>query len=105
MERTVSVPPNRRAYWGVVEDCLVEIHGLSRRDARQKISELLKDLASPPPGIETEIFYHSEQFQVACDLAGRQLDQKQFAEAYKRIQIRHYAAVRPRPAAEVVAGT
>ena len=29
MARTVIVPPNRRLYWAVVEDCLVEIHGLT----------------------------------------------------------------------------
>jgi hypothetical protein len=93
---------DRSLYWSVVEDCLVELHGLKRRDAHQKVSSLLKDLASPPPGIDTEIIYHAEQFDIANDLAGRQLDRAEHTAAYAQIVARHYGVLQSRPAQATV---
>lgn len=98
MARTVTVSPNRRRYWAVVEDCLVEIHGLTRREARQKVSRLLRDLVSDLPEIDTDIIYHSEQFEIANDLAGRQLDRAPHNDVYWPIMLRHYGVALPSPA-------
>jgi|1186.fasta_scaffold210842_2 hypothetical protein len=98
MARTVMVPAKRRRYWAVVEDSLVEIHGLTKREARQRISLLLKDLASAPPEIDTEIIYHAEQFAIANDLAGQQLDRAKYTDVYHRIVLRHYGVALQNPA-------
>ena len=34
----------------------------------------------------TELFYHAEPFDVACNLAGNELDVKDFAEAYLELR-------------------
>jgi hypothetical protein len=103
MARDVTVPPKRRPLWAVVEHCLVEIHGLSRRDARQRVAWLLEDLASTPPALDSEIIYHAEQFDIACNLAGRDLDRAEHDQTYRRILLRPCAGVGLDPA-EVVAG-
>ena len=81
---------NPALYWGVVEDCLVEIHGMKRPEARQRIAELQSWMVSLPPGIDGDIIYHDEQFNVACDLAGRDLSQDDYQQQYDEIVDRHY---------------
>ena len=80
-------------FWSVVEECLQEFHHLSPLDAVQKTRELRRKLKSPPPGLPAvlagEIIYHDEPFDVACDLAGQQLDLAQFRSQYDAILSRH----------------
>jgi hypothetical protein len=73
----------------------VQFHGLRRREAQRRVKLLRADIASPPPGIDAEIIYHAEEFDVACSLAGRELDRTEHADAYDQIAARRYAMVQP----------
>ncbi len=79
------------AFWNVVEDCLVEVHGLPRQDAHQRSMDLRTRIESPLPGIgiSSEIFYHADPFDVACDIVGNQLDILQYFPQYDPILERH----------------
>ena len=80
-------------FWSVVEECLQEFHHLSPVDAVQKSRELRRKLKSPPPGLPadlaSEIIYHDEPFDVACDLAGQPLDLAQYRAPYDAILSLH----------------
>lgn len=79
----------RDSFWEVVEDCLVEIHQLPRVDAHARRNTLRTRLEQPPPGISSEIVYHAEPFDVACNIAGKQLDLSQYWSQYEPILNRH----------------
>jgi hypothetical protein len=76
-------------FWAIVEDCLVEIHQLSRSEAQKRIRQLRADIAQPPPDIDADMFYHAEPFDVACDLAQNDLDISQYRGQYGPIVSRH----------------
>ena len=73
------------SFWGVIEDCLVEVHKLSRADAHAKTNDLRTRIERPPPGISSEPFYHEEPFDIACDLAGRELKLSRYRKQYDAI--------------------
>lgn len=78
-------------YWRIVEDCLVELHGLRRDEAQQLLGEFHGRLAEAAErGIDTDLTYHEEEFNLACDLLRTQLPFEQFRERYFRIVARHY---------------
>ena len=77
------------AFWDVVEESLVEIHGLAKPDAHKRSMDLRTRIESPPTGMSSDIFYHAEPFDVACDIAGRQLDLSQYRLQYDLILNRH----------------
>ncbi len=77
------------AFWEVVEDCLVEIHRLAKLDAHERSMDLRTRIESPPTGMSSDIFYHAEPFDVACDIAERQLDLSQYRLQYNHILNRH----------------
>ena len=78
----------KQHYWQVVTDCLVEFHGLPHPAARRKCGELRKEVESRPTAMERNLFYHREAFDVACALAGRQLDRAKRQPEYERILFR-----------------
>lgn len=78
----------KQHYWQAVAGCLVEFHGLPPSTARRKCEELRKEVESRPTALERNLFYHHEAFDVACDLAGRQLDQAKRQQQYERILFR-----------------
>lgn len=73
------------AFWTVVEQCLVQIHRLGLSDAQQKCRELRDQIESPPTGMSGDMFYHSEPFDVACDLADKSLDLSEYRSGYEAI--------------------
>ena len=77
------------AFWDVVEDCLVEIHGFHKAVAHKRSLDLRTRIESPPSGMSSDIFYHTEPFDVACDIAGSQLDFSQYRRQYDPIASRH----------------
>jgi hypothetical protein len=77
-------------FWSVVEDCLVEFHGLARRDAHQRSKDLRKRVEAPPSGISGEMLYHAEPFDVACDIADQALDLSHHRPQYETILGRHH---------------
>ena len=83
-------PAARDTFWQVVEDCLTDIHGLPPSEARRRSHDLRAEIESPPPGLSSDIFYHAEPFDVACDLAGNQLDVLQYRDRYDLILDRHH---------------
>jgi hypothetical protein len=80
----------KETFWDVVEECLIEIHGLSKPDAQTRSMDLRTRIESPPSGMSSDIFYHAEPFDVACDLAGRPLDLSQYRPQYDPIVGRHH---------------
>ena len=82
-------PQAKDAFWHVVEVCLIEIHGLSQSDAHGRSMALRARIESPPSGMSSDIFYHAEPFDVACDIAGSQLDLSQYRQQYEPILSRN----------------
>lgn len=80
----------REAFWRVVEDCLVEIHKLARVDAQARVGNLRGKVDQPPVGLSSEVIYHDEPFDVACDLANKQQSLPQHRNQYEGILQRHH---------------
>jgi hypothetical protein len=57
----------KTAFWNEVESCLVSLFHCSKEDAHQKTEKLQENLKNMPVG---DVFYHSEPFDVACDISG-----------------------------------
>ena len=80
-------------YWQTIEDCLVELHGLSRTDAIAAVSGYRSRLAaaaeeSGPDWIE-DLEFHQEPFSAACDLASHDLNYPEYLEHYFNIMRRN----------------
>jgi hypothetical protein len=73
-------------YWLVVRECLVAFHDVKRLDASQRVKFYRARIDSAEPQIASDIFYHNEPFDIACDIAGRDLpmNEELFAK-YERI--------------------
>ena len=82
-------------FWRIVEDCLVELHGLPRAEAVARWQDLLRRLREHPDGDVEEITYHDEPLYVADALAGRDLDDHAVGPQYRAIQARYWPQVRP----------
>jgi hypothetical protein len=82
----------KRAYWGSVEDCLVQFHGIPKPSSHARTNAFRKRIARTPPGINGDLIYHEEPFYVACDIAGMHCIEDQerllsrFSEAYATIK-------------------
>lgn len=81
-------PHTRSEFWEVVRECLIELHGLSQFEALQRSHDLRKQIETPP-GLNSDLFYHNEPFQVACDITGQQFDLAQYCARYEAILQRH----------------
>jgi len=88
--RAVSPSPYRRAYWRVVEDCLVELHGMSRSEAEAEVAELRARLKTLPQGLGSGFIYHQEPIHQAADLVGQDLPPETYGRQYDEILERHY---------------
>jgi hypothetical protein len=75
----------RDSFWGVVRDCLVTFHDVPATRAGRLCGQRRSEVESRPRGVSRDIFYHNEPFDVACDLAGKELDITQFRSEYDRI--------------------
>ena len=77
---------NEDVFWAVVRNCLRKFHKHGVISARRKTLKLRKAVEAKG----SELFYHSEPFDVACDIAERQLDLKDHLDDYLHIRdIRH----------------
>lgn len=83
-------PQARNEFWKIVQECLIELHNLTQFDALQRSQDLRTKIEAPPPGLSSELFYHAEPFQVACDLAASQLDLTQYRAPYDAILSRYH---------------
>lgn len=76
-------------FWQIVEECLITIHGLQQDVARRKSVDLRERLESPPTGMSSDILYHAEPFDVACDIAKQARQLSDYREKYEEILSRH----------------
>jgi hypothetical protein len=84
----MSVADTDEKYWRVVEECLVELHGLSREEAAARWRDYRRRLARYRDPAVADLAYHDEPLYVANDLAGRDLDDRAVDAAYRAIQER-----------------
>jgi len=65
----------KSSYRKTTEDCLIELHGLSRTDAIAAVKGYRSRLADAAQELGAEwmedLEYHEEPFNLACDLAGK----------------------------------
>lgn len=91
------------AYWRVVEDCLVEFHRYPVRAAVQAAGALRARMEAAPAGLRGDLVYHAEPFDIACDIAGREVAGYGIDLEYERLVALHFdqehrlMAVRERP--------
>jgi hypothetical protein len=74
-------------YWRIVNDCLVEIHGLDAVEARRRIREFRVRLRTAPQSIDTDLIFHDEPFTLGCRLAEKEqlAPTTKEAQAYRQI--------------------
>jgi hypothetical protein len=82
-----------RAFWEIVRDSLVELHGHSGDEASTKIDGVRQRIASRSNDPGDDIIYHSEPFDVACRLANRDLPWEPVRDVYAEIVRRHQADI------------
>jgi len=80
----------KETFWEVVAACLIAMHGFAKPEAHRRSLDLRTRIESAPTGMSSDIFYHAEPFDVACDIAGRPLDAAQYRQQYEPILHRHH---------------
>ncbi len=84
----------KAAFWQVVSDCLLAFHG--RTDEEQAMMEAMRlrvRIENAPGGIDSDMIYHAEPFDLACDLAQRKLDLSEHRERYDRLYDARFAGI------------
>ena len=77
------------AFWSVVADSLKEFHGKAADESARLVRSLRSRMEQPPPGIDGDLIFHAEPFDVACDLAQSRLEIRDHREAYDSL-LRRY---------------
>lgn len=86
MSASKVVPDDAKdEFWAVVEDCLRAFHGMKLEGIRRKAGKLRDAIERMTTG-EVESFYHSEPFDVACELADNPLSVKDYLDRYLHIR-------------------
>jgi hypothetical protein len=75
----------KNEFWAIVKDCLREFHGMNQRLSQRKAKELRDAIERMKKSAE-ELFYHSEPFDVANDIAGKPLDAESHRDRYVHIR-------------------
>jgi len=70
---TMMTQKEKDRYWLVVRECLVAFHGQKRLIANARVNFYRARIDSAEPQIASDVFYHNEPFDIACDIAGRDL--------------------------------
>lgn len=94
MARAVTLRLDRRLYWRVVEDCLVELFGMARSEARRDAAELKARQKALPPDMDRDVIFHEEPINVASKWVDEQPPYKDYGEQYDRILERYYPQLR-----------
>ena len=77
-------------FWAAVEDCLVTFHQFRRCEAADKVTSLWRRL---PAAVEdsnpafSDMIYHAEPWQIACNLADREMAIGQRKKQYQALLI------------------
>lgn len=86
MRSSKVVPDDAKdEFWAVVEDCLRELHGMKQEGIRRKAGKLRNAIERMTTG-ELESFYHSEPFDVACEIADNPLNVQDYLDRYLHIR-------------------
>ena len=91
----------KNAFWAAVADCLARFHGIEPQIAKARTFELRQTSESPPPGIDADLVYHAEPFDVACRVAGHDLDLAAFRASYDEILSNRFGPAREEVTAAV----
>jgi hypothetical protein len=76
-------------FWRIVEDSLVELHGMPAAKARARVASFRRETDSLESEQERDMLYHTEPFDVACALAKHELDFLAYRDAYRAIRDRY----------------
>ncbi len=90
----------KNAWWEVVADCLVEFFGYSQKKADAAAARRRTDIENPPPGLESDLIYHDEPFNVASALAGASREMRPPRDRYDAIYALRFGAAERHVAAE-----
>jgi hypothetical protein len=86
MSSAQTVPDDAKdEFWAVVKDCLREFHKMTNESTRRKAAQLRKEIESMTEG-RIAYFYHSEPFDVACDIAKHPLKLEKHLDRYLQIR-------------------
>ncbi len=86
---TAAVAPH---FWAAVEDCLVTFHALKPCEAAEKVTSLWRRL---PIALDdsnsafSDMIYHAEPWQIACNLANHDLPVAEHQPAYQALLLRN----------------
>jgi hypothetical protein len=86
------LPELRAAYWALVRECMVRFHGLTERQAARRVAAFIRHLEQAPPEMNMDIVFNNEAFDLASDLAERELDRRLFWDEYMEMMDRIYEA-------------
>jgi hypothetical protein len=75
----------KREFWAVVQACLSEFHGIKRETLRRKADKLRNGIERMTVA-ESEYFYHSEPFDIACELADNPVNVKDYLDRYLHLR-------------------
>jgi hypothetical protein len=94
MTPSTILPDDAKAeFWEVVSDCLRTFHKMTAEDTRRKVSSVRKGLENLTES-QIELFYHSEPFDVACEIACNPLDIEPYLDRYLQIRdVKHGSGI------------
>jgi len=81
----------KEEFWAVVEDCLHEFHGMKQEASRRKAGKF-RNAVERLTTDQVEFFYHSEPFDVACEIADEPLNVEEYLDRYQRIRDQKYGS-------------
>ena len=85
---SASIAPH---FWAAVEDCLVTFHQLPRCQAAEKVTSLWRRLPTEfdNDAAFSEMIYHADPWQIACNIADKDLPVTQNQSAYQALLVRN----------------
>jgi hypothetical protein len=101
MSSSKAVPDAAKdVFWAVVEDCLREFHAMKQEAIRRKAGKLRNAIESMTAA-ELEMFYHSEPFDVAGEIANKPLSVEDYLDRYLAIRDEKHGNGIPKQKAKV----
>jgi hypothetical protein len=83
MSRAETLEPWQKAYWQVVETCLIRFHHFEPKEAVKAATGFRKGLYEAMSN--PLLLYHEEAFYTACDIADHDLEPDDFGSEYEEI--------------------
>jgi len=86
MSKSLVIPDDAKAeFWEVATDCLRTFHKMTADDTRRKVSRARNGIENLTES-QMELFYHSEPFDVACEIARNPLVVELYLDRYLQIR-------------------